>query len=131
MKTTRISIQWVHVCILALTLITASIGLFSTSDGVPYDYINQYGNTITLYGDGLYANDSYFKAPILRGTDATILFVLVPLYGFFIVYNIRKGGELSSRMLMGCISVLLYYSASMDSVSFSIRCIWPISPSSD
>jgi len=113
MKIIRNTIYWTHICILALALLAASIGLFSTSGGASSSYTNQYGNTVILYGDGLYANDSYFKAPILKGADATIVFIIIPLYSFFLIYSMLKHDELSNYMLMGCVSVLLYYSASL------------------
>jgi hypothetical protein len=106
-------IHWVYAIILILTVWVASVGLYSADGGTPYVYTNQYGTAITLYGDGLYANDSFFKAPIFRASDATILFVVVPIFLFFLIRNIAKQDKLSRSLLTSSIAMLLYYSASL------------------
>jgi hypothetical protein len=55
------------VFIILMAVITSSFGLFFTTDGQSFDFINQYGDTIKIYGDGIYKNDSYFMAPIFKG----------------------------------------------------------------
>ena len=60
------------VFIILLAIVTSGLGLFYKTDGEPFNFINQYGDTVRIYGNGIYKNDSYFMAPIHRGTDFTI-----------------------------------------------------------
>ncbi len=113
MKRKPLMIHWIYAIILVLTLVVALTGLYSTNAGFPYDYVNQYGTTVRIYGDGLYANDSFFKAPIFRASDATMLFLVVPLFLLFLIRNIAKQDKLSRSLLLGSVSMVLYYSSSL------------------
>ena len=73
------------VIIILLAIVTSALGLFYKTDGKSFNFINQYGDTVRIYGDGLYKNDSYFMAPIHRGTDFTILFFAIPLLIFALI----------------------------------------------
>lgn len=59
--------------ILALALLVTLCGLASFRPGQAYPVQNSYGETILLWGAGVYAHDSQFKAPIFIGSDLTIL----------------------------------------------------------
>lgn len=63
--------------------VVASVGpmlsLFGPAEGSPLSFTNVWGQTTTLYGQGLYALESTFKAPINQGTDLVVLFGLIPL----------------------------------------------------
>jgi hypothetical protein len=62
-----------------------------------------------MFGNGLYEHESYFKAPINKGTDAVILFLIVPLFAVLTFYY--PNGRLRIKLLhAGILSVLLYYS---------------------
>ena len=65
--------------IIFLAMVTSGLGLFYKTGELPFDFINQYGDTVKIYGDGIYKNDSYFMAPIHKGTDFSILFFAIPL----------------------------------------------------
>jgi len=41
--------------ILFLAMVTSSSGLFYRDDR-PFDFVNQYGDTIKIYGNGIYKN---------------------------------------------------------------------------
>lgn len=62
-----------------LLLVITSVGLFSFQLGHEIEFINQYKDTVKLFGYGIYQYDSYFKAPIFIGSDATMLALVVPL----------------------------------------------------
>lgn len=55
-----------------LLLITTACGIFSFDTTRSYEIINQYGDKIKMWGSGIYAHDSFFKAPIFIGSDFTI-----------------------------------------------------------
>lgn len=103
---------WVGVMVV-LGGIAAGIGLFAGSGGEAYDFVNQYGDTIRMYGDGLYENDSYFMAPIFRGTDFTILFLAIPLLVYAGVKDWLLPSAKTRLLLLSVISLFVYYSASM------------------
>jgi hypothetical protein len=78
------------VLIIFLAIITSGLGLFYKTDGQPFNFVNQYGDTVKIYGNGIYKNDSYFMAPIFRGTDFTILFLAIPLLIIALIMDIKK-----------------------------------------
>jgi hypothetical protein len=95
-----------------LALVGAACGLFWQDGGTPYSFTTLHGQKVFIYGQGLYRYDSFFKAPIFRGTDAVTLFVCLPLLAIAFGYYRRdslKGGLL----LSGILSFFLYNSASM------------------
>jgi hypothetical protein len=59
----------VALTIVLLFLVTFT-GLMSFRLTNSYLAANQYGEEIKIFGSGIYAHDSYFKAPIFIGSDA-------------------------------------------------------------
>ena len=107
------SLYFVTLLIIIFSIITSAIGLFYTTGGKTYDFVNQYGDTVKIYGDGLYAHDSYFMAPIFRGTDFTILFIAIPILISALILDIKIKGLKNRIFLMSVISLFTYYSASI------------------
>ncbi|MDD6480730.1 MAG: hypothetical protein PUF65_00430 [Lachnospiraceae bacterium] len=93
--------------------ITSITGIFSMNFEHAHDFVNQYGHTVKIFGYGIYANDSYFKAPISIGTDFCILFVLVPLFLYTYVQYRKKGDVISEIKLISVYAVAFYYGASI------------------
>jgi len=109
------------VLIIFLAIITSGLGLFYKTDGQPYNFVNQYGDTVKIYGDGIYKNDSYFMAPIFRGTDFTALFAALPLMIFALIMDIKNNTIKSKLFLTAMIVYFLYYS-----VSYSMGVIYNV-----
>lgn len=107
------SLHLVTLFIIVLSIITSSIGLLYTTGGKTYNFVNQYGDIVKIYGDGLYAHDSYFGAPIFRGTDFTILFIAVPILIIALILDIKRKGLKNRIFLMSVISLFTYYSVSI------------------
>ena len=78
------------VLIVLFAIIASSLGLFYETDGKPFDFTNQYGDIVKIYGNGIYKNDSYFMAPIFKGTDCTILFLAIPLLIIALIMNVKN-----------------------------------------
>lgn len=95
--------------IIILALIPTSAGLFWDDGGQVYEFQNLYGDTVKMFGNGLYAGESYFKAPINKGTDAAVLFVFVPLFAVAL-YLMRRPGLWVRLLHAGLSSCILYYS---------------------
>ncbi|MES2766982.1 MAG: hypothetical protein V4642_13995 [Bacteroidota bacterium] len=99
--------------ILVLSLIASGTGLFYSTDGVPYDFKNQYGDIVRIYGSGLYANDSFFRAPIFRGTDFTVFFIACPLLFVALLLDVFKNTLKTRLLLTSLIGCVLYYATSI------------------
>lgn len=97
--------------IVVLAALAAGVGLF-WQEGHPFPFTTLRGQTVQMYGQGLYYYDSYFKAPILRGTDAVALFVSLPLLALAFRHY-RRGSWRGGLMLVGALSFFLYYGASL------------------
>jgi len=99
--------------IILLGLVVSLTGLLYTNGGQAFDFINQYGDTVKIYGNGLYARDSFFVAPIFRGSDFTILIMAIPMLIIALVTDSKKKTIKSRLFLLSVISIFTYYSASI------------------
>ena len=100
-----------NIVTILLVMVVTITGILSFDPGQSYYAMNQYGESIRIWGSGIYSHDSFFKAPIHIGTDITVLFVVVPLtlYSFT---KFRKEQSVERYIQnFGYISLLLYYSA--------------------
>ncbi len=88
------------------------MGLFWQNGGSPSDFTTLHGQTVQMYGQGIYAFDTSFKAPILRGTDALTFFICVPLLVVALLLY-RRGSLRGGLFLVGVLSYFLYNSASL------------------
>jgi len=111
MKRSNILI-WLSVLVAILAGVYASVGLFSQGGNGPFTFTNLHGITTDIYGLGIYRNDSAFKAPILRGTDAVTLFVCVPAL-LVAIFLYRRGSLRGGLFLTGMLAYFLYNSASL------------------
>ena len=93
--------------------VTTLSGVLSMNFGYSHDFINQYGHTVKIFGYGIYANDSYFKAPISIGTDFCILLVLLPLFLYTYLQYRKKGDTIFEIKLISVYAVAFYYGASI------------------
>ena len=107
------SLHTVTFLIIVLGILTSAIGLLYTTGGKAFYFMNQYGDNVKIYGDGLYARDSYFMAPILRGTDFTIICFAIPILIIALVLDVKKKKLKNRLFLMSIISLFTYYSASI------------------
>lgn len=86
----------------------AGMGLFYSNGGSPRWVESIYGETIQLWGNGIYANDSTFKATIAKGSDLVVLLV-----SFLLLLTTikRNTGEKTKLLHGGFLASILYYSA--------------------
>lgn len=105
--------DYLAVATIILLGIASIAGILSIDFSHGFYYTNQYGHQVELYGYGIYARDTYFKAPISIGTDICILFLLVPTF-LYTYLRYRKSEEESLKLKMISVyAVSLYYGASM------------------
>lgn len=95
-----------------LLAISSLAGVLSINFQNTYETMNQYGEKVLMYGSGIYAHDTYFKAPIQIGADVVALFLLVPL--FLWIYNLHrtKQNDFSRMWIIATYAVILYYALS-------------------
>lgn len=106
-------ISVLNVVIILLSAAVTICGICSFHTDFSYNTVNQYGEIIKMWGAGVYAHDSFFKAPIFIGTDFTILIVILPLTIWtFLKMLLNPILEFYIQNL-SAVSILLYYSASI------------------
>lgn len=96
-----------------LLLVITMYGVCSFGTSNSYEIVNQYGENIKMFGTGIYAHDSYFKAPILIGSDFTMLVFILPLSIMFFWKLQRKNNVENSINCLAILSLILYYAASI------------------
>lgn len=113
------------VCILAfLLVIIAGVGLLSFKLGYDFVTVNQYADNIKMFGYGIYAHDSFFKAPIFIGSDATMLFIIVPLMIWAMFQDVKHASNKSKLILISIVSVVLYYASSIAfGITYNALCL--------
>ena len=98
--------------ILLLAVITLT-GVLSFNTDLPYVIRNQYGQDVRIFGSGIYAHDSYFKAPVLTGSDLAMLVLAVPAL-IIALRNKARRSTLSSQLFYSSVlGSVLYYAASL------------------
>ncbi len=95
-----------------LALVASGVGLFWQRKGEPFTFTTLHGQTIEIYGRGLYRYEWAFKAPVLRGADAILLFLGVPVLIVAILLY-RRGSLKGGFLLTGTLSCFLYNAASL------------------
>lgn len=100
------------ILVACLAAFSAGAGLFSSGGEGAFTVSTIRGEEAELYGRGLYRNDSAFKAPILRGTDAATFFAALPLL-IVSIMGARRGSVRWRMLLAGVLSYFLYNSASL------------------
>ncbi len=105
--------DYLVIIIIVLLFITSITGILSLNFNSAYEFINQYGHKVEIYGYGIYAFDSYFQAPISIGTDLCILLVVIPMFLVTYLKYIKKGDVISELKLISVYAVAFYYAASI------------------
>lgn len=107
---------WINtlICLTSIVLaIITIIGVQSFDLGNSFFVSNIYGQSVELFGSGIYFYDSYFKAPIFMGSDFTMLVVIIPiLIGTLIWYNIKPNNPIR-LFLTALMGVVFYYAISI------------------
>ena len=106
-------IDYLMICIILLLTIITVNGLFSFKTDKSFMFLNQYGDNVKIFGSGIYAHDSYFKAPILIGSDFTMLFMVVPMMVVALVGDIKRRTQKTKLFLIATVATVLYYATSI------------------
>jgi hypothetical protein len=106
------ALYWLIPLIAILALVSAGAGLFWRSQGSPYTFSTLYGESVQIYGQGLYEHDTTFSAGISQGTDLVALFVTLPLLIVSLTLY-RRGSLRGGFLLASTLAFYLYYAASL------------------
>lgn len=96
----------------ALALVASLAGLLWPGAGDPVPFTTTRGQTVLLYGQGLYRHDTLFSAGAFKGSDLLVLGVVLPLLLVSLLSS-RRGSLRGALLLAGALSYLLYNGASM------------------
>jgi len=102
-----------EILIIILMITVALCGIFSLDFTKATFYVNQYGDSIKLFGSGIYKADSYFKAAIFIGTDFAVLLFVVPVLIMALVKNIKNETAKTQLRLLSIEAISLYYAVSL------------------
>lgn len=104
--------KWLSVVIVILVMVVSAIGFFSDGMVIESSVVNPYGDEMVLFGKGIYAFETMFKAPILIGTDFMYLFVISPIFIYFQWF--KKTESLAKDIIiLGLLTCFMYYSSSL------------------
>lgn len=106
------TVVWLSVLIAVLALIAAGAGLFWREGEGPASFTTLRGQTVRMYGRGLYRHDTLFIGAGNKGVDAVVLGLGVPLL-LLSTWLYRRGSLRGALLLTGVLAYLLYVYASM------------------
>jgi hypothetical protein len=106
------AVVWLSVLIAVLALVAAGAGLFWWEGDGPASFTTLRGQTVRMYGRGLYRHDTLFIGAGNKGVDAVVLALGVPL---LLVSTLlyRRGSPRGALLLTGVLAYFLYVYASM------------------
>lgn len=110
MKTSN-AVVWLSALIAVLALVAAGVGLFYGDGGSPFTFTSLRGQTVEIYGQGLYRYDTLFQGAGNKGTDTVTLFLGIPLLVLSVLLY-RRGSLRGGLLLMGALTWFLYTYAS-------------------
>lgn len=99
------ALDWLIPLIAILAVVIAGVGLFSQGGDGAFSFSTVYGDTVEIYGQGIYRHDTSFVAALFKGTDAITLFVSLPL--LLVGYGLYRRGSLRGSIFL--IGMLLYF----------------------
>lgn len=107
-----VTLIWLVALILVLALVAAGAGVFWQEEGNRVTVTTLRGQTVEIYGLGLYRNDSVFKAASNRGSDTVMLVLCIPLLAVSALFY-RRGSLRGGLLLIGTLAYFTYLYATM------------------
>lgn len=101
------SISFLTIIIIVLSLVASIYGIFSKSGQGNFEFKSLHGNTILIYGMGLYKNESVSMATQAKAQDIVTLCIGIPIL-IVTIYLARKGSLKWRLLLTGMFGYFLY-----------------------
>jgi hypothetical protein len=111
MKTSN-SIVWLSILVALLLTIYAGLGLFSATGAGAFTFTTLRGQSVDIFGRGIYRLDTTFFSAGFRGNDAVTIFLELPLMIAAILLY-RRGSLRGGFLLAGSLAYVLYNSFSL------------------
>jgi hypothetical protein len=106
------ALTWLIPLIAVLALLSASFGLFTPAEGDLFSFTTVRGETVEVWGQGLYRYDTPIGATGFTAADVITLVLAIPtLVISFLMY--RRGSIKGGLLLTGALSYFLYNYTSM------------------
>jgi hypothetical protein len=110
------AISLLVLCITLLSIIATSFAIFSTNGQGEYQYKSIFGETVSIYGKGIYQHESVSMAAQAIAQDYVTLFMGVPL--LLLAFYLYRKNLLKGRLLLtGTLGYFLYTYASYSFLS--------------
>jgi hypothetical protein len=106
------SLVWLSLTIAILALFATTIGLFWQDGGSSFAFTTLHGNTVQIYGQGLYRYDTTLTAIGFKAGDAVTLMLGIPAL-LFSLWLYRRGSVRGGLLLSGTLAYFLYYYGSL------------------
>jgi len=106
------ALNWLVPLIIVLASLSATFGLFTPNDGNTLSFTTARGETVEVWGQGLYKYDTPIGATGFTAADVITLVLAIPilLISFFMY---RRGSLRGGLLLAGALSYFLYNYTSM------------------
>jgi hypothetical protein len=120
----RKSVSILVLCITFLALIATTCGIFSKQGPGEYTFTSIHGQTITVYGKGVYANNS--KSAVLQAIPQDIVTLCIGIPILLISLFMARKGSIKARMILGgtlgyfLITYMMYTFIAMYNVLFLV-----------
>jgi hypothetical protein len=111
MKTNH-TLLWISALVGVFALIAATLGLLWSDGGQPIPFTTLHGESVQLYGDGLYRNDTVLGAVGYRLGDGFVLLAGLPLL-LIALWLYARGSVSGGLLLSGALAYLLYTYSSL------------------
>jgi len=109
---TKSALTWLVPLIALLAVIAAATGLLTSGSSEPFRFSTIHGQSVEIYGQGVYKNDTLLAGAGFRGTDAVTLLLALPL--LMVAYVLcRRGSQNGMILLIGTLLYFLYNGASL------------------
>lgn len=106
------TVLWLSALIVVLASVSAGLGLFWQEGEGPLTFTTLRGQTVRMYGRGLYRHDTLFIGAGNKGVAAVVLALGVPLL-ILSALLYRRGSLRGALLLLGTLAYFLYVHASM------------------
>jgi hypothetical protein len=106
------ALNWIVPLITVLALLAAGAGLLTPAEGNVISFTNIRGETVEVWGQGLYKYDTPIGATGFTAADVITLFLAIPV--LLVSFFMYRGGSLKGGLLLaGSLSYFLYNYTSM------------------
>ena len=105
-------VVWLSVLIAGLAVVSSLAGLLTQGGGGSFPFTTVRGETVQIYGQGLYRYEIVRDGVGFKGTDLFVLIVAVPLLLYF-TWLYRRPSLRGALLLTSMLAYFLYNSASM------------------